>query len=213
MKEREEITHKSFGQISFSRTHSNGTRFYGSELSQNNYISFEISNSTKIKELGFERYSPSGTPTIIRGRMTAGQFAEMITSMNCEGIPCTLEYINGYKVENLPEEENYKEFNIRKFEERMINFSNKFEEVRKNTALLVKKPKLSKEDKRVLLHNLEWIHTEIARNIPYFAKEFQDQTDKVVLEAKTEIENAMLHKVTQLGLQALEAKHLKELGE
>ena len=51
---------------------------------------------------------------------------------------------------------------------------------------------------------LYWrITQEVTMNIPYFAKCFQETMDNVVFEAKLEVENAILHKVTSLGLNAL----------
>jgi hypothetical protein len=44
---------------------------------------------------------------------------------------------------------------------------------------------------------------EIEKNIPFFATCFQETMDKVVHEAKLEVENAIQHKISALGLNAL----------
>ena len=44
---------------------------------------------------------------------------------------------------------------------------------------------------------------EVTSNIPFFAKCFQGTMDEVVMDAKTEVENAIQHKINTLGLNAL----------
>ena len=51
--------------------------------------------------------------------------------------------------------------------------------------------------------HLEWLTGEVESNIPFFAKCFQETMDKVVFEAKTEVENAIQHKINVIGLNAL----------
>ena len=87
--EHESLSHESFGQIQFNRSNANGTHFYGSELPQDHYISMEVHHSEIHRELTQDRYYNRGE--ILRIRMSSGQFAEMLTSMNCvSGVPCTI---------------------------------------------------------------------------------------------------------------------------
>lgn len=201
--ERENNKHPSFGQISFTRTNSNGTNFYGSELPQDNYISMEVRNSEIQRELTQDRYYPTGPP-LIRIRMSSGQFAEMITSLNNgSGVPCTIERLVGNKVEQLPTQESRKEFVHRKFEDRMKIFANSIRENQKAAKQIVKKKTLSKQDIQDLINQLDWLTQEVESNIPFFAKCFQETMDEIVFEAKTEVENAIQHKISTLGLNAL----------
>ena len=61
--------------------------------------------------------------------------------------------------------------------------------------------------------HIEWLTGEVERNIPYFAKCFQETMDEVVFEAKTEVENAIQHKINVLGISALQEqnKQIKQL--
>lgn len=45
--------------------------------------------------------------------------------------------------------------------------------------------------------------SEVKNNIPFLAKCFQEVMDKVVLDAKTEIDSAMMHAITKAGMEAL----------
>jgi hypothetical protein len=56
---------------------------------------------------------------------------------------------------------------------------------------------------RSLQLHLDWLTTEIERNIPFFMECFQETADLVVQEAKSEVENAIQHKINILGLTEL----------
>jgi hypothetical protein len=200
--ERESIRHESFGQIQFNRTSSKDVHFYGSELPQDHYISLEIHESEIQRELTQDRHYNRGQ--IIRLRLSSGQFAELITSMNHgSGVPCTIERIQGKKIAELPEVESRKDFVHRKFEDRMKMFADEIRGRQVKALELVKKKALSKADMYELQTLLNWMTMEIERNIPFFAKCFQETMDEVVFEAKTEVENAIQHKISVLGLNAL----------
>jgi hypothetical protein len=203
MKE-ETHTHPSFGKIGFSRVTCNPSQnFYGSELPQDHYITMKIYNSEIQRELTQDRYYTKGIP-LIQIRMSNGQFAEMITSMNIgDGVCCTIERLGIDKIEELPQQESRKEFVHRKFEDRMKEFASKIKKQQQEAKDLVGKKTLSKEEMKKLQFHLEWLTQEIERNIPFFAKCFQETMDEVVYEAKTEVENAIQHKINTLGLSAL----------
>lgn len=200
-KDTEILTHESFGQISFSRINGR-TKFYGSELEQDNYIQLKVHNSEMERSLTSERYF--NTNLILKLRLSAAQFSELITSMNMgTGIPCTIERIEERKIDQLPDIENKKEFVHRKFKDRMVDFATTIKDKQIKALELIKKKTLSNDDQRMLRFFIESLSQEVSSNIPFFAECFQETTDKVVHEAKIEIENAILHKITTLGLNAL----------
>jgi len=201
--EEERHKHESFGQISFSRI-TGSANFYGSELEQDHYIQLTVLESEIQRDLTCDRYFATNRMPIVRLRMSAGQFSELITSMNQgDGVPCTIEYGNGKKMEPLPIYEKRKKFVHRKFEDRMKSFSGTLKERQEKARSLINKDKLSKDDKKELNWLIDSVNQEINSNIPFFAKCFQETVDEVVFEAKLETENAIQHKINSLGLQAL----------
>jgi len=211
-KEEEVIKHESFGMIRFSRVNGSGQKFFGSELSQNNYISMELDTGTIKRDLTNEWFHPN--KNIIRLRLTSNQFAELITSLNQgSGIPCTLEYIQGKKVEQLDNIESRKEFLHRKFKERMESFGNNLIPKSVKVKELLKKPKLSKDDKFDLQKIIDGVIQEVNSNIPFFIQCFQEDADKVVQEAKSEVENAIMYKITAAGMEKLFEDGLLNLKE
>lgn len=184
--EQESFSHESFGQILFCRSNGNNTNFYGSELPQDHYITMEVHHSEIQRELTQDRYYNKGQ--ILRIRMSSGQFAEMLTSMNCgSGVPCTIERIEGKKIAELPMQESRKEFVHRKFEDRMKMFGDTIRERQNKAKELVKKKTLSKDDMHKLQMHLEWLTNEVEKNIPFFAKCFQELWMKLCLKQKQKL--------------------------
>jgi hypothetical protein len=197
----ESYRHPSYGQISIARVQGR-RKFYGSELEHDHFIELQISNSCMERDLTHENYYSERRP-IVSVRMTAVQFSELITSMNTDGVPCTLEIVNGEKVEPLPTIESHKELVHRKFKDRMVSFANSIKDLQLKAKSLVKKKSLSKQDMQDLIFAIDHISDETKDNIPYFIECFQETTDHIVVDAKNEIESAIQHKINVLGLQAL----------
>lgn len=208
MKDLEErFTHPSYGQLQISRA-SGTADFYGSELTQDHFITLTIHPSEVHRTLTREWYYARRLP-LIQVRMSSNQFAEAITSLNVgSGVPCTVEMLDGKKVERYTPLESRKEFVHRAFQDRMKEFGDTIRERQSLAKELVKKKTLSKEDIHNLTHHLEWLTGEVERNIPFFAKCFQETADEIVAEAKSEVENAIMHKINTLGLGELQKQNL-----
>lgn len=222
-KESEIHRHPAFGLIRFSRISGGDKSFFGSDLKQDHCIQLEVVqaevNRTLRKEWYGENYSDKNR-NVLRLKMTSNQFSELITSLNMgSGVPCTLEYVNGEKVEAIEQVENRKEFVHRSFEERMKDFAKRFSTEEVEVKKLIEKKTLTKEDQSKLKFLFDSVKAEITSNIPFFMKCFQETSDKIVVEAKQEIENSILHKVTSMGLEAFKNSLLdkneetKQIGE
>lgn len=209
--EKERYAHPSFGQISFSRV-TGHAYFYGSELRHDNYIEMKVNRSECDRDLTRDWYYEKERVLVLR--MTTNQFSEMITNMNASGIPCTLTNICGKEVEAYSHSENRKELVHRQFKERMDNFALTLKEKQELVKRLTAKKTLSAKDQKQLNWAMDWITQARTRNMPYFTECFQETMDRVVVEAKTEVDNAIQHKINVLGLQALhEENKLFEHGK
>lgn len=203
MRERERYSHPSYGMIRFSRVTGRPPYFFGSELPQDHYITLTIARGEMDRDLSNDWYYAK--ESVIEVRMTSGQFSELITSLNVgNGVPCTLEYIEGKKVPQEEEKtETKKEYTHRAFKERMKEFSGRFRNFQNKVKEITGKQIIAKKDKEELNNVVSSLFTELDSNIPFFLECFQEHMDKVVLEAKNEVENAIMHKITTLGLEAL----------
>lgn len=198
----ERIEHESFGLIGFSRV--NGcTDFFGSELTQQNFIRMTVKQAVMVRNETRDDYF-ANKDNILEIRMTVNQFSEMITNMNFNnGVPCTIERINNQKVEEYKKTESKKDYAHRKFGERMRSFTKHIQKDKKDVFELVDKKTLSKTDQQNIIQKLNYIYAETESNIPFMLKEFQDGMDRTVLEGKTELEAALLHRIMTAGISAL----------
>lgn len=216
--EAETHRHPAFGMIQFSRINGGGHKFFGSDLKQDHFIELKIEQAEVTRSLSKDWYSPSfGNKNrgVVRVRMTSNQFSELITSLNIgSGVPCTIESIKGEKVEEIPKDtENRKDFVHKSFKERMTDFAQRFSKDSKNAKTIIEKKTLTKQDQHDLLHLFESIQAELTNNIPFFMKCFQETSDKIVTEAKQEVENAILHKLTSLGFESIKNSILENKSE
>lgn len=198
----ERIEHESFGIIGFSRV--NGCAdFFGGELTQQNFIRMTVKRAVMVRDETNDCYF-ANKDNILKIRMTVNQFSEMITNMNFnDGVPCTIEGINNQKVGEYKKTESKKDYTHRKFGERMRNFTKHLQKDKKDVFELVDKKTLSKTDQQNIIQKLNYIYTEIESTIPFMLKEFQDGMDRTVLDGKTELEAALLHKIMIAGISAL----------
>ena len=199
----ERIQHPAFGQIRFGRVSGNQA-FYGSQVNQQHYITMEIYESELERDLSHDFYFAKGK--LLELRMTSNQFAELITSLNQgSGVPCTLEYVRGRETPNFEGEiETKNRATHRQFKQRLQTFADSLREKQILAKELVKKKTLSKDDQHKLTLHLDWLTGEIERNMPFFMEQFQETMDKVVLEAKSEVENAIQHKLTTVGIESMQ---------
>ena len=202
--------------IQFSRIHSSGKHyFFGSDLPTNDFIELTIEQGVKESDLSTERYhNDYSGKTYCKVQMTPNAFAELITRMNIgDGIPCSVTVVDG-KI--IPQEENQREnrkmFTHRKFKERMGTFAEELQVKSKEMERIMKKQSLSAQDKKDVVWAYQKLVQELSSNIPFFMECFQETMDDVVLEAKQQIDAALMNKVTTLGLQALQDENNNLIG-
>lgn len=212
-KEREIHSHPSYGMIGFSRVSCSGkVKFFGSDLPVENYIELTIQGAEIDRDLTWDRCHADHQNIIAKVRMTPNQWAEMLMSGNInDGVPCTIVEMCNRTVEEEQYFENRKEYTHRMFKQRMQEVAKTMVEKQQTIRELSKKKTLSADDQRTLNITMDWLTQEMTSNIPFFMQCFQETMDKVVLEAKTEVENAIQSKAMHYGLQILsgEAQILK----
>lgn len=209
MKEEEKLEHPSFGVIRFSRINGNSGYLFGSEVQPNNFISLTISQAEEIRDLTNKKQYPR--KEVVRVKMSPAQFSELITTLNySSGTACTIEEINGEKIEQVTNVENRKMFVHRKFKERMKRFTDELTDSNARAKKLIAKKTLSKDDQRELSFLIDRCITETKNNIPFFAQCFQENMDNIVVDAKAEIDATIQNMITQTGIKAI-AEHVMKL--
>ena len=201
-KEEKTYEHPSFGMISLGRVHGKSGYLFGTEIQSDNFIELTLSKAILKRDLTNDWFHEK--ETLFKVKMSPNQFSELMTNLNTSpGIPVTIEQINGEWVEQCTDMESKKEFTHKMFRQRMANWIADINKRSKEAEQIINKKTLSKDDQFKLKFFYESMISEVKNNIPFFAKCFQEVMDKVVLDAKTEIDSAMLHAITKAGMEAL----------
>ncbi len=197
--------HPSFGMALFSRSNSSSSHpLFGSSINHNNTIRLTIRHATHERSLTNDWFHGSGE--IIEIEMSQTQFAELITQMNMgEGIPCTIKHIDMKRIPDPPYKSKVDIIND-EFRARMHNMGVDIEKASATALDLLKsKPTLTKADRELILSSITSLLQGVKSNIPYVSKQFGEQMDKTITEAKGEIEAFIEHKIRSAGLEAIGA--------
>lgn len=180
--------HESYGTLIFNRAHSNGTTLFGSNIKHNEYVTLEINHASIKRDLHSDWVHDE--KRIVSVEMSYAQFAEAISSFGMHpGVPVTIRYTekDGY-VDSRPEFVDKRTQINEELKEQMkhVNdITNKaYHEVE---AILSKKGNVTKADKNEILGILG----ELARAMPntkYIHDMMKEEMNKVVIEAKNEVE-------------------------
>ena len=201
-KEEKEFQHPSFGMLGFSRVNGNSGYLFGTNVQPDNYIEMRLYTGRMKRDDIEDNFYPDDN--ILTVKMSPVQFSELITSMNyARGVPCTITSFNGKKVEQAKNIENRKTFSARSFNDKMSKFAASINKNMTTAEKLIAKKNLSKKDQEELRMMLYGIQKELTSNIPFFRQMFQEEMDKIVVDAKAEIDAAMQHAVTKAGIKAL----------
>jgi len=195
--------HPAFGMIRFGRTNGSQTLF-GSEVDNAGYISIEVKGGSEYWHLHEKHYSSSGKPTIIRLAISYAQFAEAITNQNCgDGVPCTLEYINGERLPLISQN------TVSVGEQIKLDIKAQSKKITDTIDLLegqINGLKLSEKQKGLLIQTLDGTRRELTSNLPFIIDQCEEAVEHITTKAKIEVEAFAQSRIHQLGMQALAEK-------
>lgn len=194
--------HPSFGMIRFARVSGAG-RLFGSPLAQHfGTIQVQICDGHRVHDHGNDYYRADDR--IVEIELSAAQFAEAITCMNMgDGVPCTLNWIRGIgRIADVPDDEkNEMERTQEAFKSKLFGVVEAVKARGKFIAELMKKDRLSKDDRAKVNELVDYVVREVAVNAPWWIEQFQEATDRVSSKAKSEIAAMFEHAIRQAGLQ------------
>ena len=194
--------HPSFGIIRFSRVNGQSKYLFGSEIQSDNFIELTISEGEMKRDMSKDWFSEGKEKIVVK--MSQNQFAELITTMNyCPGVPCTIIKDQNGLVEQVEGLESKKTYTHNQFRQRMNDFMSEIDEKFDSAQQILKKSNITKKDREELLWFYQRISQEVKENIPFFAECFQEVMDKVIVDAKMEIDSAINHTIIEAGVKAL----------
>lgn len=206
-------THPAFGMIALSRTTCHPPAvLFGSSVKHGNFISITIKEAQRESSPSHDWYFGRGE--LIRVVISGTQLGDMLSSMNVgDGVPCTIERFNG---ESRPKIEEFSTVQAEAQEQMKQQLDATFEKSRelvKKAAELVKAGLPKKAEKEELLSLLTRISHGIGGNLEYAGKCFDEKVEKMVTQAKGEVESFIASKVHSAGLEALGAKPIIQIEE
>jgi hypothetical protein len=142
---------------------------------------------------------------IIQVEMSQNQFAEAITSMGSQGVPVTIRRradVEG-RIEDCPFKDKRQIFE-QEFTEAQNACKSEYNElVGFVSKLFDEKASIGKKDREEILKQMSIVGGKIFSNQAYVYKQFNEQMDKTVTEAKGEIEAFFQNKINQVAQQTL----------
>ena len=197
----EKFRHGSYGNLNIYRSTGEKRTLFGSDLKQGNTINLEISLSELTRGINNDWYYPY--EKLIQIEMSPVQFAEAITNMNTNGVPCTIKMFDGKRIDECPEV-NKGEIFKKEFTQTLNGTTSIAKNLVKEVAEKFKKKTLNKSDKEEIMSMLNKIYQNLGSNLDYMVDCCKKQVDKTVVEGKSEVEAYIMNRVNTLGLKALE---------
>jgi hypothetical protein len=194
------VVQPSFGMIGISKVSSSGSmNLFGSSVKSKTFISLDIHRAKLNRNLHQDTVYTDGVP-LISVNLSLTQFAELMTSPNSQGVPCTIDYFEGRKVpepilesKRVQFDDEFKE-NMQKVTSGTNKFYTKIKEILETSSI-------SKRDKTELIKQIDMIRQELNSNIPFIKVQFTEQMNQTVLEAKNEIMGFLEERLKKLGLE------------
>jgi hypothetical protein len=206
-------THPAFGMISLTRTTcSPAAVLFGSAVRHGQFIAITIKEAQRCANSSRDWYF--ARKELIRVVISGTQLGDMLTSMNVgDGVPCTIERFNG---EGRPRIEEFNTVQAEAQAQMSAQLDRTFEKSKdllEKARSIVEKGAPKKADKEELLSLLTQLSYGIGSNIEFAGKCFDEKVEKMVTQAKGEVESFISSKIHSAGLETLGAKPVVEIEQ
>lgn len=197
-------THESWGMIGLYHAQSGGSELFGSDVSHHNVMNLTIKQGQCARSLGHDWYS--GGELLIEVTLSANQFADLLTNANVgDGVPCTIRYRKDkgaveYKPQTPKIETLYAEAD-EYAENALANIDKSIEKIKE----LLAKGKIPKQVGQEILDTISRAKSNlVGGGKDYFKKCAREDVDRMLVEAKREVQSYVDHKIYSTGIQALQ---------
>lgn len=190
--------HPAFAQIGVSRVSGGHAALYGSDFNHNAYMTIRIKRSELQRDLSHDW--AFGKESIIEVALSEAQWATFVSSPNIgDGVQCTLQYLQGEEIPGLPDPTSRSEQFAGEAKERLDRATRRLDDMLAEIdALGLPKGKAEK-----LKSEVRMARQDLASNLPFVAKSFEEHTERVTEHAKAEIHGYMTGVLMRAGLDAL----------
>jgi hypothetical protein len=210
-----EESHPSYGMVRLGRyTCTPAQNFFGSAIKHHAGVSLSICKARKHRNLSNDWYFADGE--LIEICLTPAQLADLMTNMNIgDGVPCTLNHVvqtdalkSEYPDTTVPycPETTMRQQYEEEFKKDMGDIAKSIEALVKAAADLAVKPSINKADRKAFVDIAEGIRCKLANSVPFVQGQFNESLDRVLTEAKADLESFTDQLAHSLGSAALAAR-------
>jgi hypothetical protein len=191
-------THSAYGQISVFRT-SGGKNLYGSDFNHQHYVSIEINESERHRNLSRDWHMT--TKPIARLCLSEAQWATFVSAVGQgAGVPCTLEYANGQMRGDVPPPKTVQLYRD-EGKKALTDAVECLDALEQRIAALT--DKLPKKTSELLLGSVRSSRAKLNSTLPFIADSFAEHMENTVEAAKIEVEATVAQALHRAGLEAL----------
>jgi hypothetical protein len=205
-------SHPSYGMLGFSRRQGRNISLFGSSIQHNDIITVTLKHGGVSRGLNSDWYKGNGV--IAEVEMSYSQFVEAIGAMNVgDGVPCTLRFTERDGIIEKTPFISKKQTFENEFAAHLDDIKNEVNSVINDVKLLFdEKKSIGKNDREEIIKQLKHLEMMIGSNTEFIYRQFNEQMDKTVMEAKGEIEAFAQNKLLSIANAAL-VEHKEDINK
>jgi hypothetical protein len=206
-------THPAFGMIGIARVSCTpGQVLFGSAVKHGNFLELTIKeaerNASNSKDWFFARRE------LIKVAISGTQLGDLLTSMNVgDGVPCTITRFNGEGRPPIEEFSTIQQEAQQQMKEQLDRLFEASKQTLEKAKAVVEKGAPKKADREELLSLLTQLSYGIGSNLDFAGRCFDEKVEKMVTQAKGEVETFISSKIYSAGLKALGAQPIVEIED
>lgn len=199
------ISHPAFATIGISRV-SGHADLFGSYVGHQHYISLHINPATMHRDAYSERIH-GGIDRYIEVAMSEAQWAALIGSANVgSGVPCTLQHLSDpgqwYRgIPRLPKQQKAAERMSEQARDMVARSQERAKKAMEQLQPMI--AKLPKKDQGAMQAIIDALAGESMANVEFQHKCLIDTQERLVSEAKVEIDATMANVAAQFGIESI----------
>lgn len=189
-------THPSFGMIGAYRTSigPRGKSLFDSDILHNHTVVVRIQTAQRKRDISKDWISSDRE--LIEIEMSEAQWASFVFSMNTSGVPCTLQRVQGERIEQPPHAPRLQH----SFDETRAAADRAFAGIREAMNVYMELPNTPAGPKREALSTLQAKINNAVPNVDYAGRVLAEHAENVVQKARADVEAMVVQRAAHLGL-------------
>jgi hypothetical protein len=191
-------THPAYAQVQASRVQGKQC-LYGTDFVHHSFMRIRVCRSWLLRGLSRDWYHSTLQP-LIEFDLSEAQWATFISTPNSgTGTPCTLQYVNGQEVPQIPEPPKRKE----QFQVELGDTLQTAAAALKDLKLLIDELKIPAKTKQAIFSRINAAQMNVDVNLKFVVNQFGEHIDTLTEHAKIEAAAYLQGVIQRAGLEQL----------